>query len=115
MTDTNKFKVSATIPTSSRVKSIVTFKVDGSPFIAYGCNKSYEINVWNLVNYQLDYSLKGHTGNINALKNYERNGNTFIIRSIWMDKNLDKMKILAIEISNRLGKVMVHYDHIHDI
>ena len=38
-----------------------------------------------------------------------------IIRSIWMDKNLDKMKILAIEISNRLGKVMVHYDHIHDI
>ena len=38
-----------------------------------------------------------------------------IIRSIWMDKNLDKMKILAIEILNRLGKVMVHYDHIHDI
>merc|ERR1712157_506929 len=79
VTDTNKFKVSATIPTSSRVKSIVTFKVDGSPFLAYGCNKSYEINVWNLVNYQLDYSLKGHTGNINALKNYERNGNIFLV------------------------------------
>ena len=43
------------------------------------------------------------------------NGNTLICYPVQMDNNLDKMKILAIEILNRLGKVMVHYDHIHDI
>merc|ERR1711933_717685 len=79
VTDTNKFKVSATIPTSSTVLSIITFKVDGSPFLACGKIISKDINVWNLEKNQLDYSLKGHTDQISALKNYEMNGKTFIV------------------------------------
>ena len=79
VTDTNKFKVSATIPTSSTVLSIITFKVDGSLFLAYGENYNRDIKIWNLEKNQLDYSLKGHTDHISALKNYKSNRKIFII------------------------------------
>jgi len=79
LSDFDNMKVSKTISTSSYTFSATIFNMNGHYFLASGGYGSKHIEVWNLENYEIEYTLKGHTDNIYTLANYGRNQKYFIV------------------------------------
>jgi len=85
--DANNATLSASLDTSIQIISTTTFQLDDCLFFlacgGWGCNA---IEVWNLQNNLLEYSLTGHSKRIVALSNFQKNG-TFLVSGS-MDKTI---------------------------
>jgi len=72
-------KISATLSSSSSIVCSTLFEIGGNYFLAVGGSNSLEIEVWNLENNSLNYTLKSHHGGIWALTTYKSKEKTFLL------------------------------------
>jgi len=75
----NKSTADITLTSSSNVETVVTFQIDGKPFMACAGYYNSDIEVWDLTSNKIQFILKGHSKNIDALTTFEDNGKVFLI------------------------------------
>jgi len=71
----------ATLETSSRVLSVVSYEMDGTPFMASAGDYNFDIEIWNLNKNVVEYSLVGHFNGVSTLHCFTKNEKLFLISS----------------------------------
>jgi len=78
----NKFSTPvATLETSSEILSLVTFEINGVPFIASAGDCSFDIEIWNMNLNELDSTLVGHRTGISSLYCFNKFGIIHLVSS----------------------------------
>merc|ERR1719245_1921353 len=67
-----------TLSTSSSVRSITKFEMNGKKLLASAGSCCNEIEIWDLSNKKLEFKLNGHSDWISSLKCFEKNGNNYL-------------------------------------
>jgi len=77
--NSNPDNVVSRLISSIKIRALTFFTIDGVVLLACAGGSPYKIEVWNVNEKQLEYVLRGHSGYINALLQYEDQGNHYLI------------------------------------